>query len=336
MRALVSHAYGPLEKLSIEDVPVPVPGPHQVLVRVEGAALNPVDVKLVTGAMRKAMPVTHPFVPGVDVTGVVEEVGRDVTRFAVGDPVLAWNGASFATLAEYALVDDDFSSAKHPANLDVRRASSLPTGAMTAAALVAAADLSPGMDVLVVGAAGGVGSFVVQLAKQAGARVIATGRAEDGPFLDGLGADLTVDYTKDDIAPQVLALAGEGVQVVIDVANAGQDLAVTAAAARPGGRIVSSLGGPREFLDGVSAVYTGRVARHVGRSSGARHPSRPHQRRVLLRSRPSSPHRLRRTPRTRQDHDHLLMERNPCTGLQHDAATDTSARLRHERRHALG
>ncbi|MGW2161422.1 NADP-dependent oxidoreductase [Nonomuraea sp. NPDC001699] len=265
MKALVAHAYAPLEDLSFEDLPVPVPGPGQVLLRTEGAALNAADVKLVTGAMRDIMPVTHPFVPGVDVTGVVEAVGQDVTRFAAGDAILAWNGARFGTLAEYALVDDDFSSARRPAELSVRQAAGLPTGAMTASALVTAAKLSPGMNVLLVGAAGGVGSFLVQLARLAGARVIATGRAEDEHYLAGLGAAVVLDYARADLAKKVVALTEGGVDVVLDVTNAGPGLARTAAAARPGGLMVSPLGGPARFPRAVNAVYTGTAAAEAGR-----------------------------------------------------------------------
>jgi len=81
MRALVSRSYGPLTDLVITDHPMPSPGPYEVLVRTESAALNPVDVVLVTGGMRDELPIQHPFVPGVDITGVVEAVGDRVSRF---------------------------------------------------------------------------------------------------------------------------------------------------------------------------------------------------------------------------------------------------------------
>lgn len=104
MKALVASAYGPVQQLRIRDVPAPSPGPGQVLVRVEAAALNPIDVKLVTGELRTMYPVTHPFVPGVDATGVVAAVGEGVTRFAAGDEVIAYAGAASGTIAEYVLV----------------------------------------------------------------------------------------------------------------------------------------------------------------------------------------------------------------------------------------
>ncbi|MEU7838682.1 NADP-dependent oxidoreductase [Nonomuraea sp. NPDC049129] len=259
MRALVSRAYGPLEELSFADVPVPVPEPGQVLVRAEAAALNPIDVKLVTGAMRAAIPVTHPFVPGVDITGVVTRLGEGATRFAVGEPVLAWNGVRSGALAEYVIVDTGPASARRPDGLDPQRAAALPTGALTAAALIEAAALGPGMTVLIVGAAGGLGSYAVQLATQAGARVIATGRAGQFAFLRGLGAGAVIDHTAAEVAPQLLNLFPDGADVVIDLANARPRLERSADAARVGGRLVSPLGGPSSFARGVQAIYTGTV-----------------------------------------------------------------------------
>ena len=257
MKALTARSYGPVEELSVTELPEPVPGPGQILVRTEASALNAVDVVLVTGAMKDAFPISHPFVPGVDVTGVVAAVGDGVTRFTVGDPVLAWNGIPSGALAEFVLVQDAPSVAIRPAGLEVGLAAALPTAALTAAALVHEAKLQPGDSVLVVGASGGVGSFTVQLAKQAGARVLATARAEEADLLRGLGADATVDYRTADVTAEALTWAPGGVDVVIDLAEAGPALAASASAARPGGRLVSPLGGPAAFERDVTAVYTG-------------------------------------------------------------------------------
>ncbi|MGR6912880.1 NADP-dependent oxidoreductase [[Actinomadura] parvosata] len=259
MQALVARSYGPLEELAVADLPAPVPGPGQVLVRAEAAALNPADLKLVTGGMRPAG-LTHPFVPGIDVTGTVTAVGEGVTRYAPGDHVLAWNGVRSGALAELVLVEDDPFSTHRPAGLPARQAAALPAAALTAAALVEAAGLSPGLRVLVVGAAGGIGSFVVQLAKHAGAQVIATGRAGDEGYLHTLGADDVLDYARDDIAAQVAKLTDAGADVVIDLARAGDALAQSAAATRTGGLIVSPLGGPATFPRDVRAIYTGTAA----------------------------------------------------------------------------
>jgi NADPH:quinone reductase len=267
MKALVARDYGPLEDLAVEEVPVPVPGPGQVLVRTEAAALNPADTALITGAMRDMLPVEHPFIPGIDISGVVVAVGEGVTRFAVGDAVLAWNGIPSGTLAEFAVVDDGQGTGHRPAGLDPVRAAALPTVTLTGAALLDAAEVKPGGSILIVGASGGIGSFVVQLAAQNGLRVLATGRAGDEEHLRGLGAHEFIDYRTVVVAAEAHRLVPGGVDAVIDLALAGPALAGSAAAARPGGLLVSPRGGPELFDGGVVGVYTG-VTRPEGRLEG--------------------------------------------------------------------
>jgi NADPH:quinone reductase-like Zn-dependent oxidoreductase len=257
MKALLARAYGPLDQLEIGEAPQPAPGPGQLLVRVEAAAVNPIDVALVTGRLQAELPVRHPFVPGVDVSGVVEAVGEGVTGFAVGDAVIAWNGVPSGAFAEYTLVPANGSAAVRPAGLDARHGAALPTGALTASALLDEAGLTPGSTLLVVGATGGLGGYAVQLAKRAGATVFATGRAGDRDYLRHLGADEVIDYTTEDVAARVRERAPEGADVVIDVAQAGPALAASAAAAKPGGLVVSPLGGPPSFDRDVTARYTG-------------------------------------------------------------------------------
>ncbi|MFF9624745.1 NADP-dependent oxidoreductase [Streptomyces griseosporeus] len=265
MKALVARAYGPVERLAFEELPTPVPGPDEVLVRTQAAAVNAVDVVLVTGRMREVLPVRHPFVPGVDVSGVVAAVGSSVTRLDVGDPVLAWLGLASGSLAEWVLVREDLAAVR-PAGLDAARAAALATGGLTASALVAAAAIEPWQQVLVWGAAGGVGSFVVQLAKRAGAEVVATGRPEDVEYLRGLGADRVIDYTTGDVVRETRRPVPGGVDAVIDVAHVGPDLLEAAAAVRDGGRVVYVLGGPPPALDrGVTAVYAGAADAPEGR-----------------------------------------------------------------------
>ncbi|GAA2425815.1 alcohol dehydrogenase catalytic domain-containing protein [Streptomyces glaucus] len=236
MRALAATAYGPLEDLEFIDLPRPVPGPDHVLVRTEATALNAIDKALITGTMRHVLPVRHPFVPGVDVSGVIEAVGADVTRFTVGEAIVAWNGVPSGALAEYVLVKASAAAAVRPAGLTAAQGAALPTAALTAAALLDISGTSPGDTVLVVGAGGGVGSYLVQLAGQAGLVVLATGRTGDQEFLDGLGALHTIDYQHVDITEEALRLVPGGVDVVFDLANTGPALALTAGAARGGGR----------------------------------------------------------------------------------------------------
>lgn len=240
MRALVVRSGGPLADAAIADVPVPEPGPGQVRVAVESAGLNAVDVKQADGTM----PAFHrPPVVGFDCVGSIDAVGSGVTRFEVGDRVLASTtiGGSFA---EYVLADDDARIAHRPAELDRHTAATLASAGFTAVEMLRRAALPKDPNVLIVGATGGVGLVLVQLAKAAGARVLATGHQEDRPLLTDLGADDVIDYRATDVASAVARITeGSGVDAVIDCASDVAGLAALSDAVKPGGRIVSSMGG---------------------------------------------------------------------------------------------
>lgn len=275
MKALVASAYGPVQQLRIREVPDPSPGPGQVLVRVEAAALNPIDVKLVTGELRAMFPVTHPFVPGMDATGVVAAVGTGVTRFAADDEVIAYAGAASGTIAEYVLIGAGPELVHRPRALLPTRAAALPTAAMTAHCVLAAAALRPGDDVLVIGATGGVGALVVQQAAELGVRVLATAAPADAAYIRALGAYGTIDHTAVDTLAAARQSHPGGLDVVIDLINAGPALAPTAGSVRPGGRLVSTLYGPAE-VDGLVPVYVrmeasaGDLPRQVERVTAGR------------------------------------------------------------------
>ncbi|WP_188191981.1 NADP-dependent oxidoreductase [Nonomuraea sp. SYSU D8015] len=275
MEALVAPAYGPVDQLRIGHVSDRSPGPGQVLVRVQAAALNPFDVKMVTGELREMYPVTHPFVPGMDATGVVSAVGRGVSRFAVGDEVIAYAGAVSGTIAEYVLVAEGPQLVHRPRALPPVQAAALPTVAMTAHCVLKAAALKPGDGVLVIGATGGVGALVVQQAAEAGVRVLATAARADTAYIRRLGAHETIDHTSGDTMAQARRLHPDGLNVVIDLINAGPALVPTAGIVAPGGRLISTLYGPAE-LDGLVPVYvrmeasTGDLARQVERVTANR------------------------------------------------------------------
>src|ERR1700754_1062127 len=173
MRALVTRDYGPMDALEITDLPVPRLRPGDILLRTEAASLNGVDAKLITGEM--GTPAGHPFVPGVDVAGVVESVGPDVSRFRPGDKVPAALGVACGAMAEFSVAPDEPRIAQRPAGLSAADAAALATGAMTAVTILEAAKVRPDETVLVVGATGGVGSFTVQMARRAAKSVYATG-----------------------------------------------------------------------------------------------------------------------------------------------------------------
>ncbi|WP_052850417.1 NADP-dependent oxidoreductase [Streptomyces avicenniae] len=264
MKALVAPSYGPLEQLVVTDVPTPVPGPREILIRVEAAALNPLDAALVVGAMRDVFPVAHPFVVGMDASGVVAAVGADVTGYAAGDPVLAHTHFHPGTLAEYTTVAEGPAVARRPAGLDPARAAALVSTALTGECVVDALGPGAGRTVLVIGATGGVGSFTVQLASRAGLRVLATARPDDAAYARALGAAEVIDHTATDTVREALRLAPQGVDAVVDLVNRDRALAGSAVAVRPAGRLVSTLTGPDEFPVGVGATYV-RMAVREGR-----------------------------------------------------------------------
>ncbi|MBF6328248.1 NADP-dependent oxidoreductase [Nocardia transvalensis] len=250
-------SYGPVDALTIGDIETPVPGPGEVLVKVEAAAINPLDIVLITGLVRDAMPVAHPFVPGLDAAGTVESVGEGVTEFRPGDPIVAFTFGSGGSLAQYVPATVGPGLVHRPADLDPASGAAIPVAGMTAAAAVSASRLGPTSTVLIVGATGGVGSFAVQLAKSAGAHVIATGTPHRAAGLRRLGADEVIDHTSADVLERTRELVPAGVDVVIDLVSRGDAVAASAAAVKDGGRLVSTNAHPGELARGVAAEHVG-------------------------------------------------------------------------------
>ena len=192
MRAVRFHEYGPSSTLVLDEVPRPEPAEGEVLVRVRVAGVNAIDWKFRAGYLQAFMPLELPHTPGLDVAGVVEQVGPGVAGFSVGDEVF---GRGSGTYAEYA-VAPIVTLAHKPAGITFEQAATLPVGGVTAwVGLFDAAHLEAGQRVLVHGAAGGVGSLAVQLAHWKGAYVIATTSAANVAFVTSLGADEVIDYT---------------------------------------------------------------------------------------------------------------------------------------------
>jgi NADPH:quinone reductase-like Zn-dependent oxidoreductase len=197
MKAIRVHTYGGPDVLKYEEAPRPKPGPGEVLVRIRAAGVNPMDWKAREGRFREALAYRMPFVPGWDVSGVVEAVGPNVARLSVGDEVYGYpsvvrNGA----YAEYAVVPEAELALK-PRSLDNVEAASVPVAALTAwQGLFDVADLRTDQRVLIHGGAGGIGTFAIQLARWKGAFIVATASGRNQEFLRNLGADLTIDYEK--------------------------------------------------------------------------------------------------------------------------------------------
>lgn len=236
MRVIQIHSYGGPEVLKIEEKARPEPQMGEVLLRVYAAGVNPIDWKIRQGLMKASMPVTFPYTPGIEVAGVVEEVGPGVTAFKRGQAVLAQTREG--AYAEYITIPVEALALK-PQTLSFAEAATIPVGATTAwRALFDHGGLTAGQRVLIQGAAGGVGLFAVQLAKWKGAQVIGTASTANLDFVHGLGADAVVDYTTtsvEDIA--------QDVDVVLDGVG-GKTLSSSLAALRQGGTLISIVGPP--------------------------------------------------------------------------------------------
>ena len=201
IRAVVYCEFGPPEVLAIESVEKPVPGDDQVLVRVRATAINPVDWHFMRGTPyigRMGMGLRVPEVTrlGVDYSGVVEAVGRNVTQFKPGDEVF---GGRNGALAEYITGRADRAMVLKPANITFEQAAGVSVAGITALqALRDKGRIKAGQRVLINGASGGVGTFAVQIAKSFGAHVTGVSSTRNVELVRSLGADTVIDYTKDD------------------------------------------------------------------------------------------------------------------------------------------
>jgi NADPH:quinone reductase-like Zn-dependent oxidoreductase len=256
MRAAVLTGYGGVERLELREVDRPEPGSGQLLVRVLAAGVNPIDWKIRQGRLRLLMPARFPLVLGFDVAGEVAAVGPEVADFAPGDPVFAMldsrHGGGYA---EYA-VTGQAAAAPKPEALSWEEAAAVPLAGLTAfQALRDAGGLQPGERAAVIGAAGGVGHFAVQIAAALGARVTAVAGPDHQDFVRRLGARRAVDYTREDFTA-LDAEAGSGnesgddsasYEVIFDAAGA-YHFAACEPALTAGGTYVTTQPGPAILL----------------------------------------------------------------------------------------
>jgi NADPH:quinone reductase-like Zn-dependent oxidoreductase len=193
IRALVLTQYGGPKATAISTVPAPQAAPNQLLVRVKAAGINGLDWKIREGYVRDAFPLQLPTVLGIELTGVVEAVGPGTTRFQVGDRVMGPLGG-LGAYADLAAVNETL-LCPIPDGLTDVQAAALPVASISAwQTLHAAGSIQHGQRVLIHGAAGGLGGFAVQFARQAGATVFATARARYADYVRSLGAHEVIDY----------------------------------------------------------------------------------------------------------------------------------------------
>jgi NADPH:quinone reductase-like Zn-dependent oxidoreductase len=238
MKAFVVERYGE-DGLRATDVPEPEVGDGDVLVEVRAASVNPLDKMVRDGEFKRLLKYKTPFVLGHDVAGVVSTVGSAVRDFQVGDEVYARpRDLRIGTFAEYIAIDED-DVARKPDSLTLHEAAAVPLVSLAAwQVLVDRAGVKPGQKVLVHAGSGGLGSTVIQLAKHLGATVATTTSGENAELVRGLGADVVVDYTKEDFAELL-----SGYDVVLDSLG-GENLERSLTVLKPGGQAIGVAGPP--------------------------------------------------------------------------------------------
>lgn len=270
MRAAVYRHFGGPEVVAIEVIPVPVPGPNEVLIRVRASTVSAADHRArgrdvpaglgLLSALALGTRRPRRRVLGMDVAGVVEAVGSEATRFSVGDEVIAMLGVAFGGHAEYAVVRADGAIARKPREASFEEAVALVFGGITAKSFLDQAMIRVGSEVLVIGASGAVGTAAVQLAKHGGARVTGVTSGANRALVASLGAERVVDYTATDVTleparydaivdcvgavpfetlERMLAPGGALLHVVADL---GTILRAPARARRIGGTVTASVG----------------------------------------------------------------------------------------------
>ena len=236
MKAVRFHQVGGPEVLRYEDTDRPVAGPGQVLIRVAGSAFNPADAGIRGGTL--PIPVTLPHVPGYDVSGTVAGVGEDVTAFAVGDAVIGFLPmGEDGSAAEYVVAPADV-LVPAPSRIDLVDSAAVPSVALTAwQALFDLGGLEHGQRLLITGAGGAVGGYAIQLAKRAGAFVIATASPRSLAAVTAAGADEVIDHT----VASVLDSVSEQVDVLINLAPiTPEEFTALVIRVRDGGIVVST------------------------------------------------------------------------------------------------
>lgn len=259
MKAILIHQFGPTEEvLQYEDVPTPVPGPQELLVKVEAASLNRADLGLRRGSYRVS-PEALPLIPGREFAGTVAATGSEVQGLQMGQRVVAQPG--LGGYAEYA-VAKTFQTRPVPQGVESVAAAAMPTVFLTAwFALVEDGKIGLGKQVLIQAGGSGVGTAAIQVAKYLGARVFTTaGTNEKCRRLHELGADETINYSVKDFRQEVVRLTGgRGVDVVLEMVG-GDVYTKSLEVLAPGGRLVSIGGAVGPIPDSPPALTEDRKA----------------------------------------------------------------------------
>jgi len=250
MKAIQFSTYGDSSVLKLSEVNKPTVKDDEVLVKIKATTVNPFDMKVRAGMMQKNTPVQFPFIPGSDVAGTIELVGSKVTRLKIGDEVF---GTTFGgTYAEYAAVKENLLAIK-PKSISFNDAVALAVPLNTAnTLLIEKGEIQKGQKVVVHGAAGAVGSMILQLAKLSGAYVIGTASGQGVDKIKKLGADESIDYKTQDFTKLV-----KEVDLVADTVG-GETQTKSFSVIKRGGKLLSIVGPPSAELAekaGVTAAF---------------------------------------------------------------------------------
>ena len=251
MKAFIVDRYGKTETMRLGDMPKPLLGDDDVLIEVHAAGVNLLDFKIKSGEFKLILPYRMPLVLGHDVAGIVVQVGSRVRQFNIGDEVYARApDHRIGTFAEFIAVNENDVAPK-PGNLTMEEAASIPLVGLTAwQALVEKAHLKKGQNVFIQAGSGGVGSFAIQLAKHMGATVATTTSSANAKLVKSLGADVVIDYRKDDFE-NVL----QDYDLVMHSQNA-EALEKSLRVLKPGGNLISISGPPDPaFAKGIEAPW---------------------------------------------------------------------------------
>jgi len=241
MKAAFFEEFGNPVKIQTGELDKPEPGEGEVLIKAEAAGVNPVDAAVAKGMLNEFIPAKFPAIPGWDIAGKIEHRGYSARRFNEGDKVYAYARrpeVEHGTFAEYIALPESY-VAKRPEKLTAKEAGGIPLTGLTAyQALFDAGNLEEGETLLILGASGGVGSMAIQLAKWKGAKVIGVAGTSNQEYMQKLGADFTIDYSKGDVGGAVKKFSPSGVDMIFHCSR-GDSLKQSAHTLKENGRLIS-------------------------------------------------------------------------------------------------
>lgn len=265
MKAIQFSSYGDSAVLQLKEIAKPAPKAHEVLIKMVAVTINPFDIKNRSGAMKAFVPITFPYIPGTDASGIVEAVGSAVARIKVGDAVFAT--ASHGTYAEYACINES-TVTTIPDHVSMNEAAALAVPLNTAySILVEPGHIQPGEKILIHGAAGGVGAIVLQMAKALGAYVVATASGSGLDLIRSLAADEVIDYKTQDFSALV-----KDIDMVVDLVG-GETQLKSYPLVKKGGKLLSIVMPISDELAakyGINAQFISAIGDHKKLDFGKR------------------------------------------------------------------